>query len=195
MNRKSVNLRKAIIVAMFSALSYIIFFLEFPVFASFEMLKLDFSDIPAFFAAIWLGPISGVLVELFKNVLQLFSKGLGTQMGFGNIMNFLVGCSYIFPFAVTYRILIKKEKIKKNIVLLISSLIGTVFILTFGLAGNYVFTPLFFKYFLSQTVPMSFIMTFIKYATMLNLIKAGMFSALSYPLTNLVKPFNKNIFK
>ena len=90
--------------AMLSAMSFVLFLLEFPVTPpAMGHLKMDFSDIPALFAGVVFGPFYAVVVELVKNVLELITKGIGTQMGFGNLMNFIVGCAYVVPFSFVLR--------------------------------------------------------------------------------------------
>ena len=80
--------------AMLSALALVLFLLfEFPLLSAAPYLKMDFSDIPAIFGAVVFGPVCGVMVELIKNLLEMMVRGLGSQMGFGNIQNFLLGCA------------------------------------------------------------------------------------------------------
>lgn len=94
--------------AMLSALALVLFLLfEFPLLSAAPYLKMDFSDIPAIFGAVVFGPVCGVMVELIKNLLEMMVRGLGSQMGFGNIQNFLLGCAYLLPLPLFSRI--KKE--------------------------------------------------------------------------------------
>ena len=81
------------IIAMLSAVSFVLFLFEFPILPSVGHLKLDLSDIPALVAGVFYGPRPAVIVELIKNIIELIAKGFGTQMGFGNMMNFIVGCA------------------------------------------------------------------------------------------------------
>ena len=94
-------------IAMLTAISFVLFLLEFPLFAALGHLKTDLSDIPALFAGIVYGPGAAVIIELLKNVIELIFKGIGTQMGFGNLMNFIVGCAYVVPFSILFRSLKK----------------------------------------------------------------------------------------
>ena len=91
------SLIQIVTIAMLTAISFVLFLLEFPLFAALSHLKLDFSDIPALFAGVGFGPFYAVIGELIKNVLELITKGIGTQMGFGNLMNFIVGFAYVVP--------------------------------------------------------------------------------------------------
>ena len=118
-NKKSIT--KLSVIAMLSAVSFALFLLEFPVIPSLGHLKLDFSDIPALVGGIIYGPFAAVIVEFIKNLIEMLVKGVGTQMGFGNIMNFIVGCAYVVPFTACYRKFSKENKTVKSI------LVGSVF--------------------------------------------------------------------
>lgn len=93
--------------AVLSAISYILAFLEFPVPLSPSFARMDLSDFPALIGAFAFGPVAGILIELIKNVLQLFSSSTG---GVGEIANFLMGASYVIVAGIIYR----KHKTKKR---------------------------------------------------------------------------------
>ena len=178
---KKQQLEKMAITAMLSAISFVLFLLELPpLIPAIAHLKLDLSDIPALFAAVAYGPWTGVVVELIKNVLELIFKGVGTQMGFGNLMNFIVGCAYIVPFAIVYR----KVKNTKGIVM--ASILGLLTILVVGVGANYFVTPLFFKFFLKIDLDSTTLWAAIGAATLTNLIKGVMLSVVSMPLIKVL---------
>lgn len=89
---------------MLAAISLVLYLLlEFPMLPAAPYLKMDFSDVPAAFGAVMFGPVCGLSVELIKNILEMLIRGMGTQMGFGNLQNFLIGCAYVLPYALLYR--------------------------------------------------------------------------------------------
>ena len=88
--KKNKKFTRYVVTAMLCAVSFVLYLLEFPLFPGATHLKLDLSDIPALVGAMLYGPGWGVLVELVKNVIELCVKGIGSQMGFGNLMNFIV---------------------------------------------------------------------------------------------------------
>ncbi len=179
MNRKQIE--KTAITAMLSAISFVLFLLELPpLIPAISHLKLDLSDIPALFGAVAYGPVTGVVIELIKNVLELCFKGVGTQMGFGNLMNFIVGCAYIVPFAVVYK------KIKGNKGVFLASALGLLSILVVGVGANYFVTPLFSKFFLGIEVDSTTLWAAIGAATLTNLIKGAMLSVVSFPLIKVL---------
>ncbi|MBO5333422.1 MAG: ECF transporter S component [Clostridia bacterium] len=190
-NKKSIT--KLSVIAMLSAVSFALFLLEFPVIPSLGHLKLDFSDIPALIGGIIYGPFAAVVVEFIKNLIELLVKGVGTQMGFGNLMNFIVGCAYVVPFTACYRKFAKNSKTIKAI--LIGSVLGLVSILIFGFIANYFIAPLFFKYFLGINLTSEGLWTAVWGATAINAIKGVMLSLFSFPVIKVVNDRLKKIMK
>ena len=178
------SITKLSVVAMLSAMSFILMLLEFPIIPGLDHLKLDFSDIPALVAGIAYGPVAGIAVEFIKNLIELLVKGVGTQMGFGNLMNFIVGCAYVVPFSICYRKLYKKIGKTKGV--LLSSILGILSIIVFGAIANYFVAPLFFKYFLGITLDSAGIKTAVIGATAINAIKGTMLSILCYPIVKFL---------
>lgn len=175
------NLQKLVITAMLSAVSFVLFLYELPpLVPAIAHLKLDLSDIPALFAAVAYGPVTGVIIELVKNLLELIFKGVGTQMGFGNLMNFIVGCAYVVPFSLVYR----KMRNTKGIVL--ASVVALLSIIVVGVGANYLVTPLFFKFFLKIDLDSTTLWAAIGAATLTNLIKGIMLSLVSIPLIKVL---------
>ncbi|MBQ8503039.1 MAG: ECF transporter S component [Clostridia bacterium] len=175
------NLQKLVVTAMLSAVSFVLFLYELPpLVPAISHLKLDLSDIPALFACVAYGPWTGVVIEFIKNLLELIFKGVGTQMGFGNLMNFIVGCAYIVPFALVYR------KMKSTKGILLASAAGLLSILVVGVGANYLVTPLFFKFFLKIDLDSTTLWAAIGAATLTNLIKGVMLSVVSVPLIRVL---------
>ncbi len=176
------SLVKLVTVAMLIAVSLVLYLLEFPIIPSVGHLKLDFGDIPALIGGLIYGPWWGVLIELVKNLIEMLIKGLGTQMGFGNLMNFLVGSAYILPFCFVYKAMTKKEKFKRPFAVVVSSVCGLVSIVLIGIAGNYFIDPPFFKYFLGVELTSETLWPAIWSATAINAIKGTMLSVVSLPI-------------
>ncbi len=172
---------KIVFAGLLSAISFVLFLLEFPIIPGIDHLKLDFSDIPALIGAVFFGPAIGVAVEFIKNLIEMLVKGIGTQMGFGNLMNFIVGCAYIVPFSIVFNKLSKKDDSKGLKNTAISSFFGVTSIIVIGIAGNYLIAPLFFKYFMGIILPNKALWTAIWGATALNAIKGVMLSIVIYP--------------
>lgn len=180
----SANLKtqRIVFAGLFSAISFVLYLLEFPVIPGLSYLKLDFSDVPALVGAIFFGPGFGITVELIKNLIEMLVKGLGTQMGFGNIMNFFVGCAYIVPFSIVFNKISKSDKAKNWKIIAISSIAGIACIVLVGIVGNYLLAPMFFKYFMGIELTSKALWTAIWGATALNAIKGAMLSVVVSPL-------------
>ena len=92
---------KIAVTAMLSAVATVLMFLEFPIpFLIPSFVELDFSELPALLAAFSLGPVSGAVVCLVKNVIKgLLFSGTG---GVGEMCNFLLGVCFVIPAGVIY---------------------------------------------------------------------------------------------
>ena len=101
----ALNIRTITMTALLSAMAYVLAFVEFPVPLSPSFARMDLSDFPALIGAFAFGPLSGLLIELVKNTLQLMTTSTG---GIGEIANFLMGASYVV--AAIY----KRHKTKKT---------------------------------------------------------------------------------
>ena len=92
---------KIAVTAMLSAVATVLMFLEFPIpFLIPSFVELDFSELPALLAAFSLGPVSGAIVCLVKNVIKgLLFSGTG---GVGEMCNFLLGICFVIPAGLIY---------------------------------------------------------------------------------------------
>lgn len=176
---KKTNVLKLVTMAMLTAIAFALYMFEIPL-ISFGFLKYDLSDIAALIGGIYLGPVAGVMIEFMKNLIHVFTKGLGSTMGFGDLMNFIVGSAYIVPFVLCYNAFSKK--MKKAVAILISAVIGCVALIGLGAAANYFIAPLYFKYFVGQIITEEFLMTYLVSATSLNIVKGAILSVVAYPV-------------
>lgn len=174
------------VIAMLSAVAFVLMLLEIPMTAIplAAHLKMDLSDVPALFAAVLYGPGAGVVVELIKNVIEMLIKGMGTQMGFGNLMNFIVGCAFVVPFSLVYRS--KKISLSENKKLIAACLCGFLSIVIIGYAANYVIAPLFFKHFLGIALDSESLYTAVIAATVVNVIKGALLSVAAFPIVKVL---------
>ena len=87
-------------IAVFAALSFVVSFLEFPIFPAASFLKLDFSSVFTLLAGFIYGPVSGIAVCAVKELLCVTKSSTG---GVGEIANFIVTVCFMIIPAVTYR--------------------------------------------------------------------------------------------
>lgn len=121
--------------ALLSAVSYLLAFLEFPVPLSPAFARMDLSDLPALIGAFAFGPVTGVLIELIKNLLGLMTSSTG---GVGELANFLMGASYVFTAGAVY----KHHKTRKTA--LIGGITGSLVMgVVAALTNYYILLPMF----------------------------------------------------
>jgi riboflavin transporter len=133
---RKMNIRALVLIGVFSAISYLLMLLNFPLPPFPNFLLVDFSDVPALIAAILYGPLAGVFVELLKNVLNYFMVGSPTGVPVGHIANFMAGITFILPTYYVYH----KTKSKKG--MLAGLVTGTaVMALMMSVLNYYVFLP------------------------------------------------------
>ena len=58
---------------------------------------------PALIAAITMGPVAGILVELMKNILDWIFSGAPTGVPVGHMANFATGILFILPAYYIYK--------------------------------------------------------------------------------------------
>lgn len=126
--------RIAVLAAIACVLQYLARLIPFKVGG---FLEIDISDFPAIIGALALGPVSGVLVELIKNLLHL---PVSETFYVGELANFLVNGIFVFTIGYIY----KAKKTKGGAV---CALIGGTLIMTAAamLANRYILLPLYIK--------------------------------------------------
>lgn len=129
------NTKTLVSVAMLSAISYVLAFVEISVPLSPSFAKMDLSDFPALIAAFAISPLAGVMVQGIKNGLQLLSTSTG---GIGEFANFLMGSALVFTAGLFYH----KLKTKKRAV--IGCIIGsTAMAIAAAFLNYFVLLPLY----------------------------------------------------
>ncbi len=133
MQTKSNNRIKYLVhISLFSAIGFLLMFIEFSVPFVPSFLKVDISELPALLMSFIYGPVSGVVVCLLKNVLHLTITHTG---GVGELSNFLLGAIFCFTAGMIY----KHHRTKKGAIL--GMLIGA-----FVMAEICFFTNLYIMY-------------------------------------------------
>ncbi len=143
------NLRMITVTGILSALGFALMMLELPLPFMPTFVKFDFSEIPALLATFSMGPVSGVVVCLVKNLLHLpiALSNPYSGSGIGELCNFLLGMSLVLPAGILYRV--KKNRHSA----LIGSLIGSLLMALFSLPVNYFISyPVYAKLFSLQYI-------------------------------------------
>lgn len=136
---KVLNTRRMAVTGMFSAIATILMLFEFPLPFAPGFYKLDFSELPILIGTFAFGPVTGIMIEFIKVLLNLLLNGTTTAF-VGEFANFCVGCSLVLPASVVYAFL----KNKKGAV--IACIAGTLTMTIFGTAFNAIYLlPAFSK--------------------------------------------------
>lgn len=132
MRKSSVfSVRNLTKIAILGVLAYVLMFMAFPLpFIAPPFYKMDFSEIPVLIGGFALGPISAILIEGIKIILNLLFSGT-TTMFVGEASNFIVGCAMVIPSTIIYR----KNKTKQSAIKAL--IIGTISMALVGLCSNY----------------------------------------------------------
>ena len=111
------NVKKITVIAMLSAIAFILMFFELSLQIVPSFLKFDISDLPELIATFIFGPVSGVIVCFIKNLLHLTVTHTG---GVGELSNFLLGAVLCIVSGLIYRS--KKTKKTAIVAMLVGSL-------------------------------------------------------------------------
>lgn len=125
--------RKLVILALFTALSLILSFIEAPIFPAAPFLKYDPSACIAALAACGFGPVAGLVVGIVSAMIH------GLIMGdpWGSLMTIIAVTFWIVPIALIYRT-------KKTMGTLLAGLIaGSILSLAAAIGGNLLITPIY----------------------------------------------------
>lgn len=133
----SKNLSKFAKIALLSAIAVVIMLFEIPLIPLFPWLKMDLSELPVLIGAFAFGPMSGVIIEGLKILLNLLMTG--TSTGFvGELANFIIGVSFVVPAAMIYH----RNKSRKSAI--IGMIVGGLFMEVAGILANiYLLLPVF----------------------------------------------------
>ena len=98
--QKKVNVRFLAVTAILGAVATVLMYLDFSVPLVPGFLKMDLSEFPALLASFSMGPVSGVVVCLLKNVFHLLHT---STSGAGELANFLLGVCFVLPAGLLYK--------------------------------------------------------------------------------------------
>lgn len=138
---KRADVWKLTMTAMLSAIAFVLMFLEFSVPVMPPFIKMDLSDLPELIGAFAMGPVSGVVICLIKNLLHLL---ISTTGGVGELSNFLLGTCFVLPAGLVYR----KWKGRKSAVA--GAMLGAVLMAAASIFSNYYIVYPFYYNFMAE---------------------------------------------
>ena len=98
--KKMFSAKRLALMAIFTALSFVVSLFEFPIFPAADFLKLDFGNVFIMLIGFLLGPVEGIIVCVLKELLCILKSSSG---GVGQLANILMTVSFIVVPAVTYK--------------------------------------------------------------------------------------------
>ena len=179
--KKSFSARRIVLIAVFSALAYVVSLFEFPIFPATPFLKIDFGNVFIMLVGFLLGPIDAILACIVKEFLY-FLVGSDTG-GVGQVANFLMTSSYILLPAIAYRL-------RKGLKIVIPSLIvaGVIATVVALLTNRFILFPLY-----GIANPKEFFAGAVWYLVAFNLIKTTAISVLTLLLYKRLSNFIKGM--
>ena len=91
-SRRKAMIRRITVTAILTAMAFVLMYLEVPLPFMPPFLKFDFSEVPVLVGALALGPVWGIVIELFKNLIHLPFTGTA---GIGELSNFVTGSIFV----------------------------------------------------------------------------------------------------
>lgn len=183
-------------MAVFTALAYILYmpWFEFSLIPAVPFLKVDFSNAFVMIAGFSLGPVSGVVVGILKEILHALT--FSQTIGVGELANILI----MLPFILIPSIIYKRHKGIKTVLVSIS--IACVCQVIWSVPVNYVLTfPFYLNLYThsSWADGMKYYLTVWYWAALFNLVKTILISVvvllLYKPLSRLIKLTNEKFNK
>ena len=143
-HKRKVNAASMGIVAVLSAIAYILMFMEFSVPIMPGFIKMDLSDLPALIGTFAVGPAGGVLIALIKNLLHLT---VTSTAGVGELSNFILNAVFILPAGILYR----RRKTRKSACL--GAVLGAALMAVVSVASNYfIVYPVYYNFMPEETI-------------------------------------------
>lgn len=134
-----INTRYITQIAAMSAVAGVLMMFEVPLWFAPGFYKMDLSDLPALIGGFAMGPLAGMLIELFKVIISIVLGGTSTFF-VGEASNFIIGCSFVVPASIVYKHMRSRKGAYTGM------LIGTVILASVGSAMNaFVLIPAYVK--------------------------------------------------
>lgn len=129
---------------MLAAVAIILQYIELPIpMLMPSFIKFDFSDLPALIGAFAFGPVTGIVIELVKNLLHCAVSQSATV---GELSNFILGAVFTGAAGLIY----KNKKNKKNAI--IGGIVGAVVMGIISIPSNYFVVYPFYYNFMPEEV-------------------------------------------
>lgn len=117
------SIRQVVVMSLFAGISFLLYFISFPILPFVPYMKVDFSDIPILLGMIMFGPLGGILIAAIKGLLYWLLTGVDIANFIGVAANFIASVSFMLPI---YYVLKYVKKYKTVTRLIIGAIAGTI---------------------------------------------------------------------
>lgn len=117
------SIRQVVIMSLFAGISFLLFFVSFPILPAVPYMRIDFADIPILLGMVMFGPMGGILIAAIKGLLYWIITGVDIANLIGVVASFIASVSYMLPI---YLVLKKMTKMKLVPRLALGAVAGTV---------------------------------------------------------------------
>lgn len=177
---KDKKLVTSIKISLLGVMAFLIMFIELPIPLFPAFLKLDLSDLPALIGAFAMGPVSGVVIELLKNILHGIFRG--NTAFIGEFANFAVGSIMVYIAGYMY----KRKKTRKSAI--VSLITGTLIMsVSAGVLNMFVLLPLYEKI-LGFPMPANLNQYIVFTIVPFNIVKGAVVSVITLAIYKKVSP-------
>ena len=163
-------------VAILSAIATVLyFFARFPIFSvpPFNVLDMDFSDIPALIGGFALGPVASVIIALIRCAVKLSTS---TTAFVGELSAFVVSISFTLPATIIYKY---KKNIKGALIGLVVGIFSNAIISS--LSNYFIMVPMYASLYSPALMEVRVEFAFM-YGLAFNLIKTVVASVITFIL-------------
>ncbi len=120
---QSFSIRQVVIMSLFAGISFLLYFISFPILPFVSYMKVDFSDIPVLLGMVMFGPLGGILIAAIKGLLYWLMTGVDIANFIGVAASFVASVSYLLP---VYFVLKHVKKYKTVTRLILAVIAGTI---------------------------------------------------------------------
>ncbi|HBF76192.1 MAG TPA: ECF transporter S component [Lactobacillus sp.] len=120
---QSFSIRQVVIMSLFAGISFLLYFISFPILPFVSYMKVDFSDIPVLLGMVMFGPLGGILIAAIKGLLYWLMTGVDIANFIGVAASFVASVSYLLPI---YFVLKHVKKYKTVTRLILAVIAGTI---------------------------------------------------------------------
>lgn len=117
--KKFLNLRHMIQMAMLGAVATVLMLFEIPLWFAPGFYEIDLSEVAVLVGTFAMGPVAGALIELIKVLLNFVLNGTITA-GVGELANLIIGCGLVVPAGIIYH---RKKSMKTAVIGLITGIL------------------------------------------------------------------------